>query len=313
MSSEPRRRVPRAQRAAVGARLAADHGGVAHRRDLRAAGVSRDDVRSEVSAGRWTVAGRHTVVIGTGAPKGEALWWRAVWETGAGATLDGATALIAAGMTGFSPDSIDVAMPMANRWHRVDGVTVHRRDRVGTTTGAALPRCTSDWATIRAAEWARTDRTAALLVCLPVQQRLVAPDRLLAAWSTVRRSRRRRVLDAVVRDVCDGVHSLGELDFTRRCRGAGLPPPTRQVVREARGGRVYLDVAWEDIGLVVEVDGGHHSLALNPVDDALRQNDVALDGEVVLRIPLLGLRLEPDAFMAQVSRAHAELSRRRAA
>jgi len=84
-------------------------------------------------------------------------------------------------------------------------------------------------------------------------------------------------------------------------------------VRKGRGGRVYLDVAWEDIGLVVEIDGGHHSLALNPVDDALRQNEVTLSGDVVLRIPVLGLRLTPDAFMAQVARAHDQRSRRRAA
>ena len=127
------------------------------------------------------------------------------------------------------------------------------------------------------------------------------------------RSRRRRFLDAVIRDVCDGAHSLGELDFARMCRRAGLPPPTRQVVRTGPGGRVYLDVAWEDIGLVVEIDGGHHALALNPVDDALRQNEVTLTAEMVLRVPVLGLRLTPAAFMAQVVRAHRPALRRHAA
>ncbi|HEX6056002.1 MAG TPA: hypothetical protein VFY98_09335 [Intrasporangium sp.] len=45
-------------------------------------------------------------------------------------------------------------------------------------------------------------------------------------------------------------------------------------------------------------------MALNPVDDALRQNDVVLSGHRVLRIPVLGLRLKPRAFMDQVVRAH---------
>ncbi|HET6967019.1 MAG TPA: hypothetical protein VFI44_02025, partial [Ornithinibacter sp.] len=115
--------------------------------------------------------------------------------------------------------------------------------------------------------------------------------------------------DAVVRDVCDGAHSLGELDFGRLCARAGLPRPSRQVVRRGPGGRIHLDVAWEDIGLVVEIDGGHHALALNPVDDALRQNDVTLREQLVLRIPVLGLRIAPDAFLAQVVRAHAALTR----
>ena len=114
-------------------------------------------------------------------------------------------------------------------------------------------------------------------------------------------------------DLCDGAHSLGELDFAAMCRRAGLPPPSRQVVRTGPGGRIYLDVAWEDIGLVVEIDGGHHALALNPVDDALRQNDVTLTGDVVLRIPVLGLRLTPGAFMAQVVKAHVIRSHRRGA
>lgn len=116
---------------------------------------------------------------------------------------------------------------------------------------------------------------------------------------------RRAFLDAVVRDVCDGAHSFGELDFGGLCRRRGLPQPSRQVVRTLSGGRVYLDVAWEEVGLVVEIDGGHHALALGPVDDAPRQNDVVLSGERVLRIPVLGLRLTPDAFLDQVVRAHA--------
>ena len=68
MPSGTSRRVSREQRAAVAGALADEHGGVVHRRDLRAAGISRHDVRSEVTAGRWTGAGRHTVVVGTGPP-----------------------------------------------------------------------------------------------------------------------------------------------------------------------------------------------------------------------------------------------------
>jgi very-short-patch-repair endonuclease len=76
------------------------------------------------------------------------------------------------------------------------------------------------------------------------------------------------------------------------------------VVRTLPNGRVYLDVGWDEVALVVEIDGGHHALALNPVDDALRQNDVVLAGQPVLRVPVLGLRLMPTEFMAQVVRGH---------
>lgn len=67
-----------------------------------------------------------------------------------------------------------------------------------------------------------------------------------------------------------------------------------------RHGRIYLDARWR--GLVVEVDGGHHFTGLNPVDDALRANEVVIGGDRVLRLPLLGLRLVPHDFMGQVAR-----------
>jgi hypothetical protein len=43
--------------------------------------------------------------------------------------------------------------------------------------------------------------------------------------------------------------------------------------------------------------------AAQVVGDALRQNDVVLDGDLVLRLPLLGLRVSPDAFFAQLTQA----------
>lgn len=300
----------REERARIGAQVAALHAGVAHRADLRAAGLSRHDVASEVDAGRWLRAGRHTVVIGTAAPQGEALWWRAVWETGAGAALDGAAALMASGLTGYLADAIDVSLPTDNRRHSVPGVRLHRRLRQPDTIGVGVPRVRSERAAIHAAQWARSDRQAALVLCLVVQQRLVSPSALLEAWRVVGRSPRRRLIDTVVHDVCDGAHSLGELDFARLCRGRGLPEPSRQSVRSLPDGRVYLDVAWDDIGLVVEIDGGHHALALNAVADALRQNELVLGAERVLRIPVLGLRLDPNAFLNQVVRAHRLGSRR---
>jgi very-short-patch-repair endonuclease len=105
------------------------------------------------------------------------------------------------------------------------------------------------------------------------------------------------------------VHSLGELDFTRLARRYGLPRPSHQAVRTGPDGRVYLDISWDEVGLVVEIDGGHHGLALNPVDDALRQNERVAVGERVLRIPVIGLRVATDKFMQQVRRTYVFLSR----
>lgn len=74
-------------------------------------------------------------------------------------------------------------------------------------------------------------------------------------------------------------------------------------LRRGPHGRFYLDAYFDDYGLVVEIDGVHHLMGQNPVDDALRQNGLMLDGDAVLRIPLLGLRLQPQRFLAQLARA----------
>lgn len=311
MGTHPRRR-PRAERQRRGALVADDFDGIAHRRDLRAAGVSFADIRGEIDAGRWVRLGRHTVGIGVRhAPtRGRGRWWRAVWESGAGAVLDGVAALQAGGLQGFSSDVVDVAIPRNSRRHRVQGVRLRHYTVMPPVAGAGLPRVVPEVALLHAMQWAATDRVAALLLCLAVQQRLVSPQRVTDAFTSLSRCRRRAFLRTVIRDVCDGAHSLGELDFADLCRRYGLPPPSRQVVRRGAGGRIYLDVAWEDVGLVIEIDGGHHGTALNPVLDALRQNDVVLGEETVLRVPVLGLRLMEADFMRQILRGYLLVGRR---
>lgn len=59
---------------------------------------------------------------------------------------------------------------------------------------------------------------------------------------------------------------------------------------------------FDEYCLVVEVDGVHHRTGLNPVDDALRHNELTLDADAVLRTPLLGLRLQPQRFIDQLTR-----------
>jgi hypothetical protein len=64
---------------------------------------------------------------------------------------------------------------------------------------------------------------------------------------------------------------------------------------------VYLDASFDGFDLVVEIEGAHHDAPLNAVDDALRQNHLSTEA-TVLRIPVLGWRLNPDLFMAQVEK-----------
>lgn len=297
----------------VAARLAAEHGGVVHRAELRAKGITHDDVRSEVRAHRWSVLGRHTIHPGAlpnGHDQGDGpvewparAWW-AVWETGSGVVLDGASALRAAGLRDFRETFVHVIAPRGSHPRSLPGVRLHVSRRVDRWPGAGIPRLRVESAVIHAAQRAVSDRQAALVLAMTVQQRLVLPERVLDQWRLVRRSPRRELLDAVILDVCAGAQALSELDFARLCRKRGLPEPTRQVVRSTSTGRIYLDVWWEELQLGAEVEGGHHTQGLNAVDDALRQNEVVLQNGTLLRLPVLGLRLAPDRFMDQVAAAH---------
>jgi very-short-patch-repair endonuclease len=265
-------------------------------------GLTRWQVQAQLRAERWRQHGRQTVAVHTGELNSGALWWRAVWEVGGDAALDGVTALIAAGLTGFVSDVLQLSVSRGARYRRVRGVRVYetRRRQPGDVIDTGLPRVKPAVAAVRAALWARSNRQSALIWLMAVQQRIVTPADLAEAFTTVKRHRRRRFLAAVLGDITNGVQSMGEFDFARMCRRAGLPEPNRQVVRRGPNGRIYLDVYWKRWRAAVEIDGVQHLDAKAAIPEALRQNAMTIAKDGVLRIPVLGLRVEADAFMTQV-------------
>lgn len=280
--------------------------GVASRPQLYAAGVTRAEVRANIRAGRWQRWGSQSVLVFTGPPTLAARHRAAVFEAGPRAFLDGASALEAAGLTKFTVDRIRVSVPRGARVRRGRGLDIRQTRRWhpdDLAPGSGVPRARPAVAAVRGGLWARSDAQAALLVTMAVQQGIADVRDVGREMLRIKRDRRRRLLQSLVLDLLSGVRSLGELDVARECRRRGLPAPSRQVVRRGPRGTIYLDVSWEEWRVVLEVDGIHHSWAQNLVDDALRHNNVALSGDVVLRLPLLGLRIAADDFFAQVEQA----------
>lgn len=304
-------RAERDRRQRLADALALPHDGLVTRAMLQNVGLTRGQVRSEVERGAWRAVGHHTISVSGAEPTGRGRWWWALWESGRHAALDGVTALLAAGLQGWTENTIHVSVPNGASVRRLEGVRHHRPRTMGRVIDAALRRTAPEVAAIRAAQWASTDRAAVTLLAMVVQQRILLPATLLETWSGVRTTVRRRLLDAVIKDVCDGAHSLNELDFAALCCERGLPEPTRQAVRSGPHGRVYLDVLWEGLGVHVEIQGAHHGQGLNGVDDALRTNALQLRKtvKISLQIPVLGLRLNPDAFLDQVACALASVGR----
>jgi very-short-patch-repair endonuclease len=213
--------------------------------------------------------------------------------------------LVAAGLERFRDDRIRVTVPRGARIRRTSLFNIRqtRRWDPGDVVQAGIPRSRPAVAAVRGALWAASDRQATLLLTMATQQRIVTAEEIGLELLRIRRDKRRGLLHLLVLDLMDGAGSLGELDVLRLLRARGLPRPDQQVLRRGGPKRYFLDLYWQRWGLVVEIDGIQHAWAENVVADALRQNAISLDGDVVLRIPLLGLRLAPDDFLDQIEEA----------
>lgn len=267
-------------------------------------GLTYDEVRAELEAGRWHRVGRKT--ISTGGPSligQDASLRRAVWDVGGAACLDGVSSLLAWGLQKWDEETVHLSVERGARYHRTSGVRVHVLRRRGPVVSAGISRTPPEVATLRAAIWARSDRAAATLLAMAVQQRLVEPGRLLRAWTAVGRCHRRAVLDRLVPLVADGAQALSEIDFAELGQARGWPEPDRQVVVRTERGRTYLDVRFTAYGVIVEVNGVQHYEALATMDDALRRNDHAIGDGTALEIPAVALTLSPEVFLDQVEAA----------
>lgn len=292
--------------------LASRQGGVVSRRQAYDLGMTRSEVRAQVAARRWQRVWSRSLCLHTGDVGVEGRHWAAVFEGGDHAMLDGPAALIASGLENYHEAVVRVSVPRGVKPLRGKGLDVRRTRRLRDDDRAAsgVPRTKVPVAAVRAALWAVSDKQAALLLTMPVQQGLTTAREVSLALLRVKRDKRRKFLHAVALDLVGGAQSLGELEFAAECRDRGLPTPSRQVVRRGKDGRHYLDVRWDEHRVVVEIDGIHHAWAQSVVPDALRLNEISLDGDTVLRLPLLGYRVARDEFFDQIRRALEAAERR---
>ena len=282
--------------------LGSTQGWVVSRKQMYAAGITRWEIRGQVRMRRWQLIGDQSVCLHNGPIEDEGHHWAAVFQGGPRARLDGASALIAAGLERFTVERIRVSVPRGAKIRRNRRYNIRQTRRWDDDDRApsGIPRTRPEIAAVRGFLWAGSSREATYLLMLTVQQGFAPVEAIGREALRIRKDKRRALLYAVVDELLGGVRSLGELDVVRELRRRGLPPPERQVLRRDKRGRYFLDLYWPEFKLVVEVDGIHHTWVENVVDDALRQNSLAISGDTVLRLPLLGLRLSPDEFFQQI-------------
>ncbi|MGH8969600.1 MAG: hypothetical protein ACRDV1_06585 [Actinomycetes bacterium] len=284
------------------------------RSQLSRLGIDSEDVSRHVDNLRWQTLGPLLVVLHSGPLPKAARRWAALLNSGPCAALGAWTSLEEWGLRGWERDPIHVVVargadppPLPAE---VGAVVIHESRRHGEQDlreKGGLRLHSVERAAVDAGAWARSDRSACGVLAAVVQQRLTTADRLVAELDVVGRVRRRRLMSAAVSDVGGGSQALSEIDFVRFCRRHGLPEPARQVVRRDSGGRRrYLDVEWRLAGgrrLCVEIDGVGHMEAGRWYDDLLRAAELlAADGDVVVPIPALACRIEPQRLAALLRR-----------
>jgi hypothetical protein len=278
-------------------------------RALLDVGWTSDSIRSQVRAHRWQRIGR-AVIRHNGEVTAAELRRVALIVLGPRAVLTAYTALEAWGLTGWQRDRIQVLVPRGARVVRPSelDMRVHYTDNWRTNDmhlQRGLHRAAP--AAVLAAGTSPHPRTACGVLAAVVQQRLVRPEDLVREVVRASRVRHRAVLLAAAHDITQGAEALSEIDFARLCRRGGLPEPIRQAVRTDRyGRRRYVDAEWRlpsGRRLVVEVDGALHLAARKWWDDQLRQNELVLTGDTVLRYPTVVVRCEEPLVLDQLRRA----------
>ncbi|MGY4895070.1 DUF559 domain-containing protein [Micromonospora aurantiaca (nom. illeg.)] len=270
--------------------------------------LTRRAIRHRVTTGRWRQAHRAVLVAHNG-PVGPAqLRWIAVLAAGPTALLGGMTAAQAGGLRGFSERVVHLLLPATTRRSPLPaGVLAHRTTHLpdsDVVPVAAPPRTAAARSIVDAAQWAPTGTGARAIVAAAFQQRLVGGDDVHEVVERMPRVRRRRLILSTATDAAGGAHSLGELDLLGLVRRAGLPEPSRQVVRrDSAGRRRYLDAYFEQWRVHVEVDGGQHLDPAHAWADMRRQNDLWVEGDRVLRFPAWVLRAHPEEVIAQLRAA----------
>lgn len=280
--------------------------GIIRRDQAMAAGLSESTLSSRVRRRSWirVLPGVYAVDVDPCTPnsrvRATGLW------AGDDSTISGSAAAWWWDLTDHAPEVIEVVVPPARRMSTLKGITVirgrvddrevgrHRRLRLTTPAATCL-------------RLARLGEPDLLDVALRKGLKQTQLDEVLRLGRGRRgqlRARRSR------EDVRDNPWSNPERELHGLLREARITgwvanPP----VLVANGRRRHPDVLFEEIPLIVEVDGRrHHSTPEQHDADHRRQNALTDLGYTVLRFTPRQIVHEPDAVIALVRRAIVRLT-----
>jgi len=268
------------------ARLAGRHHGLVTRRHLALAGLDAAAVRRRTASGGLHPRNAAVLAVGHDALTEQAAWLAAVWAYSEVRAAVGYASAAGAWRLVRPPNGpVDVIAPVGSRrpgtrLHRVPLLPgdVHRLHGVPVTSPG---RTLADLATV-----ARSDRLEVAVHEAQVRGLLV-PAELERAR---RRSLRRRggaALRALLDEIDPGLRLRSQFErrFAAFVAGSPLPRPASNALVSVPGLRVEVDVAWFNLGLLVELDGHRfHGTAIARRRDARRDALLSSAGLRVERV-----------------------------
>lgn len=289
-------------------RVIAEQAGVASRRQLLCAGVSRTTIASRVKRGLWQQL--HPGVYGTftGTVSWQARLWAAVLYAGPGALLSHETAAEILGLTDRRSLVIRVTVPAPRRVRPREGMIIRR-------SAVSYPR----WRPLRGVPphtfYAETiiDLVAGsdslddvvAWVSRGIARNLVTAGELRAAGAARRRFRWGEQMEEIINQVAGGSHFPLEFRYDRDVeRAHGLPAATRQAkFIKPDGTKGFRDRYYEEYGLIVELDGREFHPEEERGQDRARDNQAAAEAGATLRYGWTDVHRTPCETASQVHRA----------
>lgn len=291
------------------ATLATRQHGVVSRNQLRALGLSDDEITDRASSGFLQPLFRGTFAVGHRAIIRQGRLLAAVFACGEGTVLSHRSAAELLGLWDKQPPVVDVIPPSWSgrkiqgiRWHRVrlpQADEIEIRDRIPCTTASRTlvdMAGTTGWSSMR-----RLVEQAAILRVLDIDE----IDRILALGRR-RGAPRLRTILAPWRNTTEPrpvVRSRLEARLLPLLIEEGLPVPRSNVKLNIDGYRVEVDLLWEKQRLAIETDGEEtHGTPMAFQRDRKRDQVLVAAGYRTARVTWDQARDEPTAVVNRISR-----------
>ncbi len=291
----------------------AQHGMLA-RRQVAQVGLATAAIDDLLRSGRWERVYLGTYASHTGKLSRMGVLWAAVLRCGPDAVLSHLTAAELDGIRGRRTETIHVTVPHRQRVRFATSeltsglprIVVHRSDRIAAACHPVRipPRTRIEETVLDLVDQSPDFDTAFSWLTAACAGRLVLPEHLRAAAASRARLRWRADARIALDDIAEGVHSHLERRFYRRVElPHRLPAPRRQRRWRQRTRTAYLDMGFDQFGVVVEADGAIWHPVEDRWQDIHRDNGLARDGILTLRYSWADITDRPCEVAAEIAGA----------